>query len=164
MSPLTAGQLRGSSAFRNRTSVSRTMPPVSSTSSWLIFCGRMPAGHVGDAGNSQHPHAHVIGHDGFRHGGHAHQVGADGPQIADLRRRFVTRPQHGGVDALGDGDAQFGRHLLGAISRYCARIGFGHVGEARPERIVVGPDQRIRPLQIDVVGDQHQAAALEATG
>ena len=33
----------GSSAVRNRSSVSRTMAPVSRTSSWWIFCGRMPA-------------------------------------------------------------------------------------------------------------------------
>ena len=33
----------GSSARRNFTSVPRTILPVSSTSAWLIFCGRMPA-------------------------------------------------------------------------------------------------------------------------
>ena len=42
-----------------------------------------------------------------------------------------------------------------------AAVGLRHVGKARPERIVVRARQRIRSLQVDVVGDQHQAAALE---
>ena len=42
-----------------------------------------------------------------------------------------------------------------------ARVGVRHVGEARAEGVVVGTHQRIGPLQVDVVGDQHQPAALE---
>ena len=52
-------------------------------------------------------------------------------------------------------------HLLGdlAIAR---AIGFATCrGSAGPSESSFGPDQRIRALQVDVIGDQHQAAALE---
>ena len=35
-------------------------------------------------------------------------------------------------------------------------VGVGHVEEARPKLLVVGPDQRILAGQVEVVGDQHQ--------
>ena len=159
--PATSSASFGSSAFRNRTSVSRTMAPVSSTSSWLIFLRQDARRHVGDAGNAQHLHAHVVGHDHFRHGGHAHHVGADGAQIADLRGRLVARPQHGRVHAFGQGDAQLRRPPAWPFRGTAAsRLRTCRESAARSESSF-GPTSGIRALQVDVVGDQHQPAALE---
>ena len=37
-------------------------------------------------------------------------------------------------------------------------VGVRHVGEADAEAVVIGADQRIRALQVDVVADQHERA------
>src|SRR3954453_10697998 len=38
----------------------------------------------------------------------------------------------------------------------------GHIGEADAETLVVGANERIRPLQIDVITDKHQRALRES--
>ena len=50
--------------------------------------------------------------------------------------------------------------LAGDIAIF-ARVGFGHVGEAGTQRLVVAPDQRVLPHEVDVIGDQHQFAGME---
>src|SRR5436190_464282 len=42
-----------------------------------------------------------------------------------------------------------------------ARVGFGHVGEAGTQRVVVAADQRVLPHEVDVIGDQHQLAGMQ---
>ena len=46
------------------------------------------------------------------------------------------------------------------MARIFFRVGVSHVGKAYAEAVVVGTDQGIRSLQVDVVADQDQRALL----
>ena len=96
----------------------------------------------------------------FRHGGHSHQVCADRPQIANLRRRFVTRAGQRRVHALRQLDAQplpfLQRRLLVRLP-----VHLRQVGKAHAEAVFVRADQGIDALQIDMVAQNDQASLLE---
>src|SRR4029077_2955652 len=87
------------------------------------------------------------------------QVGANRAEITDFGGRFVAGAGERGVNAFVRFDAQ----ALGFDERGFA-IGFpvslGHVGKARAEAVVVGADERIGALQVDVVGEDDERALL----
>ncbi len=116
--------------------------------------------HIGHARDAEHLHPHVVGHDHFGHGGHPHHVRADRAQITNLRRSLIAGTRHRRVHALVDRDAEFRGHPFGDVA-IGLRVGIGHIGKARAQRIVVRAHQRIRALQVDVIADQHQPAALQ---
>ena len=131
---------------------------------WLIqdACGR-----VRHAGNAEHAQAAVPRGDNFRHRGHADEVSADGSQIADLRRRFVTRPGEPCIDAFGHSDPQAVSFADGHLAKSSV-IGVCHVMKTQAEPFVVGTSEWINALQIDVVADDYKPSlrelALDAAG
>src|SRR5579859_1779488 len=116
--------------------------------------------HIRHAGDSQDFHAAMPGDNHFWNSRHAHCIRPNGAQEADLGRSLIAWARDRHIHAFADVDAQppafFQRHL--AKSRV---IGFGHVDKADAEAFVVGADQRIAALKIDVVFQDHQAALLE---
>ena len=115
--------------------------------------------HVREAGEAGHPDPHVAGRDHLGHGGHAHRVGAQRPEHADLGRRLVGRPGQRDVDAAV---AAHGGRAAGRL-RHVAQapvVGLAHVGEARPEGLLVRPEERVAE-QVQVVLDDHQVAGGE---
>src|SRR5436305_3520699 len=99
----------------------------------------------------------MAGGDYLGHRGHSYQVGANAAEMVDLRGGFVAGAQQRGVDSLMQYESDVGSLFAGDLA-IGARVGVRHVGEAHAEAVVVGADQRIRPLQIDVVFDQNQRA------
>ena len=64
-------------------------------------------------------------------------------------------PSHARVDAFRDLDPETGRSLTRSRAQLRV-VGVAHVREARPERVVVRPDERRCALQVDVVGDEDE--------
>lgn len=116
-------------------------------------------GHVGDAGDGKDFDSHVTGGDHFEGSGHADEIGADDAEIVDLGGSFVAGAEQGGVDALVQGHSEFGGFVAGDCA-VVLRVSVGHVGEADAEAVVVGADQGIGSLQVDVVANQDQRALL----
>ena len=114
--------------------------------------------HVGDDREAEHAHAGVHRHD-------APRARCDMPTTsAPIARsmRYSAR-----VSRFGPATATYtpSRSVIrssrrdGARDRAQARVvRRRHVGKARPEPVVVRPDERIVAEQVDVVGDQHQVA------
>src|SRR5580692_11807545 len=114
-------------------------------------------GHVGDAGNGEHPNSHVARGDYFSYGRHADEVRAHAAQIFNLRRSFVAGAEQAGIDAFVLRDAELGDFLAGDRAIF-AGVGLRHVREADAEAVVVGADQRIHTLQVDVIADHDERA------
>ena len=74
--------------------------------------------------------------------------------------RLEGRPEPGRVDALGERLAEPRR---GVVRDRAQRrvVGVAHVGEPRPERVVVRPDERRGSLQVEVIRDEHEIARRE---
>src|SRR6266581_105979 len=123
----------------------------------LIQDSRCRIRHAGDA---QHANAAMPRGNHFGNRGHANEISADHAQVADLRRRFVTRPKdscvhtliHPDSDAVCFADGHFAEALV---------VGRGHVMEAQTEALIVWPRERIDALQIDVIADDHKPALHE---
>ena len=122
--------------------------------------GEHAGGHVGDAGQAKHFHAHLARHDRFGHRRHADGIGAENPERADLGRRLVAWPVDGDVDAVLERQADIAAGLVGQRAQ-APRVHLGHVRKARAEAIVLRPDERIAAEQIDVIVDHHQRAGRQ---
>ena len=95
------------------------------------------------------------------HDGHADEVGAERAQHADLGRSLEGGAEPGGVHALAEVEAE----PAGSLPRRSAQLGVvrvRHVRKARPEALVVRAHERRLPLEVDVVGDEHELSRLEA--
>ena len=95
--------------------------------------------------------------DYFGDGGHADQVRADGFEVANFGGSFEAGAGKRGVDSFVNAEAE---PLRFAQSDFA--IGFevsvAHIRKARTEALVIRSDERIFPLQIDVVANHHQRA------
>jgi hypothetical protein len=90
--------------------------------------------------------------DHLLHRAHADHAGAEQAQHAHLCGRLVAGPQHAGVDALVQDQAQLGCRF----ARARAQVGVvraRHVGEAWPKRQVVGADEAVLPREVQMVAD-----------
>ena len=94
------------------------------------------------------------------HGRHPDEIAAEHADHPDLRRRLERRPEPGRVDALGQRLAEPRRGLVRERAQRRV-VGGAHVREARPERVVVRPDERRCPLQVEVIRDEHEVARRE---
>lgn len=129
----------------------------------LSFAVHLVDDQVADAGQAQHAHAAVPGHNGFRHRGHAHRVGPDQAQKAHIGRRLERWPGQTDVDTLAEHHVGVRGCLLGQTAKGTV-VGRGHVGKARAKLRVIGAAQWVlsgHADQIDVIGDQHQVAGVE---
>ena len=120
-------------------------------------------GHVRHDRDPEAADPHVPSRDHLRNRGHSREVAADRAHEADLRRRLELRPEPGRVHALADLDARAGAAASRAAARSSGSYASRHVREARPERVVVRPDERRRPLQVHVVGDEHELSRAGTT-
>ena len=96
-------------------------------------------------------------HDRFGDRRHAHQVGPNRAQVANLGGCLVARPGQRGVNALVQLDAVLAAGFDGDLP-VGARVGLGHVGEARAEALIVGTAERVGALQVEVIADEDQRA------
>ena len=63
------------------------------------FLFAAPGGQIGDTRNGRDVQAALPRHHRLRHGAHAHRVRAEPRKRADFRRRLVTRPANGEINA-----------------------------------------------------------------
>jgi len=117
-------------------------------------------GHVADAGNARHFEPRVARRDHFGHRAHADRVRAEGAQHANFGRRFIGRTQKPRIHAADETKALLFRHGARQFAQSGA-VRLRHVGKARPDRLVVGADERILARQVEVILDQHQIARLK---
>ncbi len=115
-----------------------------------------PAARLVTSETRRHPDAGVAGRDHLEDGGHAHQVGAQRRGACGSRPGSRSSgPARPGVDPLPQRDAE----ARGAGVEQPAQprvVGLAHVGEARPEPLVVRPGERVRAGEVQVVGDADQ--------
>lgn len=111
-------------------------------------------GPVGEAREGARFDPEGAGLDGFEHGGHSDGIGPERAHHADFGRRFVLRPEHPGVYAFAQRDAETfcGQSETRAEA---GRIGFGHVHEMRDA------EQRGGAGEVEVVREHHPAAGRE---
>ena len=100
------------------------------------------------------------GREYLGHGRHPREVTPEHADHPDLCRRLEGRAEPRRVDALGQ------RLPDPRGCRVCERAKFGvvggaHVREARPQRVVVRPDERRGSLQVQVVRDEHELSRLQ---
>ena len=128
----------------------------------LVRMGRPgdAGGHIGDAGDPQHPHAQVVGHDGLRHSGHTDGVRAEDVIGTNLRRGLVAGAGEEGIDALPQRNGQGRGHPARQVVQSVV-VDLRHVRKAGAEALVVGADQRVVARKVDVIGDKHQVARVE---
>ncbi len=104
-------------------------------------------------------HAGVDRDQDFGDGRHSHDVGADAAKEAVLGPGLEVGPDHRDIDtAMGNNvllERDFERQIL-----KLSVVRLDQVGKSGAEPIVVGPDQRIQPHQVDVVFDDDQVALI----
>src|SRR5277367_2916613 len=116
--------------------------------------------HIGDAGDSEDANSHVARGQRFRNRGHADQIGSNRTQITNFRGGFVVWTGESRVHAFGGIYAEF----FGCGEREFAiglRVGLGHIWKARAEAVVVGTDERMNALEIEVIADDDERALGE---
>src|SRR6185312_8049118 len=91
---------------------------------------------------------------------HSYDVCPDRSKKANFRRCFIAWSRNGGVDSLKDLDAEAStlfQHECPPILRVC----LAHVGKSRAKTLLVGADQCICALQIDVIAENNQASRCQ---
>src|SRR5208282_5086118 len=88
---------------------------------------------------------------------HADEIGAYAAQIFNLHGSFVAGTEQTGVDAFMLWNAEFGGLFAGDRAIF-AGVGVRHVGEADAEAVVIGADQRVHALQVDVIAHYDERA------
>lgn len=120
-----------------------------------------PCTHVRDAGDSEHPGLEMPERDHLRGRGHAGHVRTEDTEHVDLRRGFVLRARHHGVDTFAHPavvPVVFGHVDVRPLCEI-AQVGivrFRHVDEAIADFRVVQAAQRRLPVQVQVILDDHQ--------
>src|SRR4051812_49053114 len=119
-----------------------------------------PLGEVGDRRDRDYAQPGVAGEDHLGNRRHPDRVRAKYAERADLRGGLEGRSGGGEVDAFGEVDLQL---VCGAVQEFpeLRVVGVAHAREARAERVVVGPGERVDAEQVDVVGDRHQPAGAD---
>ena len=151
----------GTSSRKSATSESAARAPTSSTCSWSIGSGDIPA-------------ARFVTHETARQrmrmcraastSGTVDMPTVSAPSVAQhayLGRCLERRAEPGCVHALAEIEAE---PLSGYFRRRAQLrvVRVGHVGEARPEALVVRADEGRLRLEVEVVGDEHQLTRPEA--
>ena len=114
-----------------------------------------PGGPIGQTGKSRHLHAERTCLDGFKDRRHSHRIGSECAQHTHLRRCFVLRAGHTGVDPFGQRQAGLGGQTAEQTAQ--ARIvDFRHVEKIRSTR------QRRRRREIQVVAQHHPSSGGKA--
>ena len=98
--------------------------------------------------------------DRLEHRAHPHRVGTEALCHPSLRRRLIRGPEVPRVDTTHQLEAP----SLRGLDRHRAQrriVRVAHVGETRPERVLVRPRQRALPGEVQVIVDEHQIAWRE---
>ncbi len=102
----------------------------------------------------------MVGHDNFRRGGHAYGIAAGKLEEAQPGRRLEAWAGNVGINSLAQRHTGRGGYAVGQRPQLGV-IGGGHVGEARPDSLIVRPAQRVgagHAGEVQVIADDHQIA------
>ena len=122
--------------------------------------GDVEAAKVGHHADAEGADAAVMGYDDFGHGGHADGVATQSSVHAIFGRSLEGGTLHTHVDAVLQANLLLAGNLAGQLDEGGV-IGLVHVGESRSGGEVLAA-QRMLGEEIDVVGNDHQVANLEA--
>ena len=145
----------GTSSRRSAVNDPAARAPTSSTALWSIFSGRTPAAMfvTTEIPRQRIPMCRAAITSGTV------DIPARSPPTrtheADLGRGLELRAEPGCVDTLGKLEPEPVRGLVRQPPQLRV-VGVAHIGEARSELLVVRPDERRRPLEVHVVGDEHE--------
>ncbi len=116
---------------------------------------------VGDDGESEDLHGHVIGDHRLPHRGHTYLISTEHADHPHLGGRLVGWTHHAEIHALLKGNVlargQFQRETAQART-----IHLGLIREARTHRGIVRAHQRVHTSEVDVIGHHNQIPNLVA--